>query len=114
MQRVKNDRSVRRAPVDNVIGPKEDQEATIFDIVSIGLVVVLCFTSRSFFPNPHHNKGYFGHWTFRPRSTRTQFLDILNSISGHCGPALVCSNQIVGNFWPVYGGLHINIESIVN
>ena len=53
MQRAKNDRSVRRAlPVDNVIGPKEDQVATIFDIVTIGLVVVLCFTSGQRHVNP--------------------------------------------------------------
>ena len=93
---------------------QEDQVSAIFDFVTIGLVVVLCLTSRTFCPNPHHTKGYFGPWTFRQKSTQTQFLDISCSISGHFRPALVCSNQILGNFWSVYGGLHINIETIVN
>ena len=91
-----------------------DQVAAIFDFVTIGLVVVLCWRIRTFCPNPHQTKGYFGPWTFRPKTARTQFLDISCPISGNSGPALVCSNHILGNFWPVSEGLHNNIETIVN
>ena len=76
--------------------------------------VVLCVTSRTFHRNPHHNKEYFGPWTFWPKSTRTQVLDISCPISGRFGPALVHSNQILGNFWSVYGGLYINIKTMIN
>ena len=72
------------------------QIAAIFDFITtcIGLVVALCVTCRTFRRNPYHNKGRFTPWTFRPKSTRTQVLDILCPISGHFGPALVHSNQI--------------------
>ena len=59
-------------------------------------------------------KGYFGPWIFRPKSTRTLFLDISCPISGHFGSALVFFNQFLGNFYPVCGCLNINIETIIN
>ena len=93
---------------------QEDNVTAIFDFVTIGLVAMLYVTSRTFRRNPHHNKGHFGPWTFRPNSTQTQVLDISCPVSGHFGPALVRLNQILGNFWPVYGGLYINIETIIN
>ena len=93
---------------------QEDQVAAMFDFVTIGLVVMLCVTSRTFRRNPHHNKGHFGSWTCRPMSTRTQVLDLSCPISEHFGPALVRLNQNLGNFWPVYGGLYITIETIIN
>ena len=39
---------------------QEDRVAAIFDFVTIGLVAVLCLTSRTFRQHPHHNKRYFG------------------------------------------------------
>ena len=93
---------------------QEGHVAAIIDFVTIGLAAGLCLTSRTFCPNPNYTIGYFGLLTFRPKSTRSQVLDISYPILGHCGPAFVCSNQILGNFWPVYGGLHINIETTVN
>ena len=86
---------------------QEDEVAAIFDFVTVGLVVVLCLTSRTFRQIPHHHEGYFGPWTFRPKSTWTQSLDISCQISGHFEPALVCSNQNLGNCWQVYGCLNI-------
>ena len=41
-------------------------------------------------------------------------LDISCPISGHFGPALVCSNPILGSFWPVYSGFNIDIEAVIN
>ena len=75
---------------------------------------MLYVTRRTFRRNPHHNKGHYGPWTFRPKSSRTQVLDLSCPISGHFGSALVRSNQNLGNFWPVYVGLYINIENIIN
>ena len=30
-------------------------------------------------------------------------------ISGYSRPDLVCSNKVLGTFWPVYAGIYINI-----
>ena len=43
------------------------------------------------------DRGHFGQSQFR-----------------HFVSSLVCSNQILGNFWPTCGGLYINIETIIN
>ena len=81
---------------------------------------MLCLTSRTFCQKPHIKRifrtqdklndisdpGHFG------QSSRTQFLEISCPMSGHFGPASVCSNQILGYFWPIYGG--IDIETIIN
>ena len=65
------------------------------DFVTFGLIVVLCSTSRTFRLNPHHNKGYFGLWTFRPKSTRTQF----KTLRTHCSLFEPNDRTFVASLW---------------
>ena len=46
---------------------QNDQVAAIFDFVTIGPVVLLCVTSKTFRRNPLHNKGHFGQSQPGPR-----------------------------------------------